>query len=83
MLKTVYPTETPFCRGYTEYLFGMTLLHEHAQYICIVYAKYQKASVKALVQAEFSVYELFKHKHNPNLKAGYVNKPVILSVINF
>ena len=27
----------------------MTLLHAHAQYISIVYAKYQKASVKALV----------------------------------
>ena len=31
-----------------KYLFGMTLLHVHAHYICIVCAKYQKASVIAL-----------------------------------
>ena len=44
----------------------MTLLHTHAQYIYIVNAKYQKPSVKALVQADFSVYaqakSLFKSK---------------------
>ena len=40
----------------------MTPLHAHAQYICIVYAKYQKASVKALVQADFPVYALSKQK---------------------
>ena len=40
----------------------MTLLHAHAQYICIVYAKYQKASVKAPVQVGFPVYALSKHK---------------------
>ena len=34
----------------------------HAQYICIVYAKYQKASVKALVQADFPMYALSKQK---------------------
>ena len=45
----------------------MTLLHAHAHYICIVCAKYQKASVKALVQADFLLYALFKHKHNPYL----------------
>ena len=43
--------------------FCMTPLHAHAQYICIVYAKYQKASVKALVQADFPVYALSKQKH--------------------
>ena len=32
--------------------FGMTLLHAHAHYICIVCAKYQKASVKAVVQVD-------------------------------
>ena len=37
-------------------LFGMTLLHAHAQYIYIVSAKYQKPSVKALVQVDFPVY---------------------------
>ena len=34
----------------------MTLLHAHVQYIYIVNAKYQKASVKALVQVDFPVY---------------------------
>ena len=29
--------------------FGMILLHAHVHYTCIVCAKYQKASVKALV----------------------------------
>ena len=42
----------------------MTPLHAHAQYICIVYAKYQKASVKALVQVDFPMYALSKQKQN-------------------
>ena len=42
----------------------MTPLHAHAQYICIVYAKYLKASVKALVQVDFPVYALSKQKQN-------------------
>ena len=46
----------------------MTLLHAHALYICIVFAKYQRASVKALVQVDFLMYALSKHKHNPYLK---------------
>ena len=46
----------------------MKLLHAHAQYIFIGYAKYQKASVKAQVQVEFLVYALSKHKQNPYLK---------------
>ena len=33
--------------------FGMILNHEYAQYICIVGAKYQKASIKTLVQFDF------------------------------
>ena len=44
----------------------MTPLHAHAQYICIVYAKYQKNSVKALVQVDFPVYALSKQ----NKKTG-------------
>ena len=46
----------------------MTLLQAHAQYmyIYIVNAKYQKASVKALVQVDFPIYaqtkSLFKSK---------------------
>ena len=45
----------------------MTLLHEHAHYICIVFAKYQRASVKALVAADVLMYAQSKHKHNPYL----------------
>ena len=48
----------------------MTLLHAHAQYIYIVYAKHQKASVKALVQVDFPVYALSKHNQNLYLKAN-------------
>ena len=50
--------------------FGMTLLHAHAQYIYIVNAKYQKPSVKGLVQVDFPVYaqanSLFKSKQEKN-----------------
>ena len=53
---------------------GMTLLHAHAQYIFIVCAKYQKASVKALVQVDFPLYALSKHKQNPFLKANRKKK---------
>ena len=49
------------------YFLGMTLLHAHAHYICLVCAKYKKASVKALVQVDFLMYALSKHKHNPYL----------------
>ena len=42
--------------------FGTTLLHAYAHYICIVCAKYKKASVKALVQVDFLMYALSKHK---------------------
>ena len=45
-----------------QFFFGMTLLHAHAHYICIVCAKYQKASVKALVQVDSLMYALAKHK---------------------
>ena len=49
-----------------KFFFGMTLPHAHAQYIYIVNAKYQKPSVKALVQVDFPVYaqakSLFKSK---------------------
>ena len=50
-----------------DFFFGMTLLHAHAHYICNVCAKYQKASVKTLVQVDFLMYSLSKHKHNPYL----------------
>ena len=50
----------PFC--YKVIFFCMTPLYAHVQYICIVYAKYQKASVKALVQVYFPMYALSKQK---------------------
>ena len=60
--------------------FFVTLLHAHAQYIYIVNAKYQKPSVKAMVQADFPVYvqakSLFKSKQEKN---GSFQKAVILS----
>ena len=58
----------------------MTLLHAHAQYIYIVNAKYQKPSVKAMVQVNFPVYaqakSLFKSKQE---KSCSFQKAVILS----
>ena len=58
--------------------FSVTLLHAHAQYIYIVNAKYQKPSVKALVQVDFPVYaqakSLFKSKQEKN---GSFQKAVI------
>ena len=44
-----------------------TSCHAHAHCICIVCAKYQRASVKALVQVDFLKYALSKHKPNPYL----------------
>ena len=69
-------------KGHTKWLsyltkknfFGMTLLHAHAQYICIVYAKYQKASVKALVQVDFPVYAQFKKNKNLQEKMAKFTK---------
>ena len=48
----------------------MRPLHAHALYICIVQEKYQKTSVNALVQVDFPVYALSKHKQNPYLQAN-------------
>ena len=68
--------------------FVMSLLHSHAHYICIVCAKYQKASVKALLQVDFFTNALSKHKNNPYFsignrkKNGYVHKALIWSKIN-
>ena len=42
----------------------------HMLNILIVYAKYQKASVKALVQVDFPVYALSKYNQNLYLKAN-------------
>ena len=45
-----------FYQFFFFFFFCMTLLHAHAQYIYIVNVKYQKASVKALVEFDFPVY---------------------------
>ena len=62
----------------------MTLLHAHAQYICIVNAKYQKPSVKALVQADFPVYakakSLFQSKQE---KMAHFTKLLFCLIRNF
>ena len=55
------------CHFAKNSVFGMTLLHAHSHYICTVCAKYQRASVKTLVQVDFLMYALSKHKHNPYL----------------
>ena len=59
--------QQPLCQ---KYFFGMIRLHAHAQHIYIGCTKYQKASVKALVRVDFTVYALSKHKQNPYIKAN-------------
>ena len=56
------------------FFFGMTLLHAHVYFICIVCAKYQKASVKALVQIDFLMYALSKNKHRKQEKTAKFTK---------
>ena len=46
------------------FLHGTSSCTLDAHYICIVCAKYQRASVKALIQVDFFMYALPKHKHN-------------------
>ena len=48
----------------------MTPLHAYAQYVCIVYVKYQKASVTALVQVDFPMYRYALSKQRQNKKTG-------------
>ena len=64
--------------------FCMTLLHAHAQYVYIVNAKYQKPSVKALVQDDFPVYAqakfLFKSKQE---KVAHFTKLLFCPKTNF
>ena len=44
-----------------KYFYGIKLLHANVQCVYIVYAKYQMASVKALVQVDFPVHVLSEH----------------------
>ena len=46
--------------------FCMTFLHAQAHYICLTcMCKVSEASVKALVQVDYLVYALSKHKYIP------------------
>ena len=68
---------------YNECL-GTKFLHANVQ--CVVQPKYQIVSSTGVVRVDWPVYALFKHKHNPYLKAswktnGYVHKAAILSII--
>ena len=57
-----------------QFFFGMTLLHAHAQYIYIINAKYQKHSVKALVQVDFPVYAQAKSLFETNRKKWLISE---------
>ena len=48
-----------------KYFYGIKLLHSNVQFVYIVHAKYQIASVKALVQVDFPMHAL----KNPYLEA--------------
>ena len=65
-------------RYLTTKFFGMDLFHAHAQHIYIINAKYQKPSVKALVQVDFPVYaqakSLFKSKRLISQSCYFVRK---------
>ena len=60
-------------------IFGMTLRHADAQYIYIVNAKYQKPSVKPLVQFDFPVYAQAKSLFLQTGKNGSFHRAAILS----
>ena len=46
------------CHFVKKYFYGIKLLHANVQCVYNVYAKYQMASIKALVQVAFPVYAL-------------------------
>ena len=49
------------CHFVKKYFYGIKLLHAYGQCVYIVYAKYQMASVKTLVQVDFPVHVLSEH----------------------
>ena len=55
------------CSFVKKYFYGIKLLDANVQCVCIVYAKYQMASVKALdlVQVDFPMHALYEYKQNP------------------
>ena len=50
------------CHFVKKYFYGIKLLHANVQCAYIVYAKYQMASVKTLVQVDFPVHVLSTNK---------------------
>ena len=61
----------------------MTLLHAYAQYIYIVNTKYQKPSVKALVQGDFPVYSQAKSLLKANRKKWLISQSCYFVQKNF
>ena len=53
------------CHFVKTYVYGIKVLRANVQCVYVVYAKYQMASVKALVQVDFPVHVLSEHKQNP------------------
>ena len=49
------------CHFVKKYFHGIKLLRVNVQCVYIAYAKYQMASVKAVVQVDFSVHVLSEH----------------------
>ena len=49
------------CHFVKKYFYGIKPLHANVQCVYIVYAKYQMASVKALVEVDFPVHALYEH----------------------
>ena len=48
------------CHFVKKYFYCIKLLHVNAQCVLIVYAKYQMAPVKALIQVDFPMHALTK-----------------------
>ena len=49
------------CHFVKKYVYGITLFYANVQYVYIVYAKYQMASVKALLEVDFPMHALYEH----------------------
>ena len=58
VLKKMAKFKTLFVK---KHFYGIKLLHANVECVYIVYAKYQMASVKALVQVDFPVHVLSEH----------------------
>ena len=58
------------------------LLHANVQCVCIVHVKYQKASVKALVQADFPIHAL-SEQYKTLIKKQSVKKMAMFKMLSF